>query len=537
MSKKTQHRNKAMTNNYSPLLNCLADYVEYYAQLEPEKTAVVFKGQRLSYKSMEGLVELCARALLARGVTKGDRVVMMCTPRAEFWIVFLACNRIGVIWVGLNPKYQCDELIYLTNDCQPSILFTLLESGGHDFDQEVKAMTSAAIAIREVVSIGGEAKESTSWQDFLAYGSVISDDIYLAAKQAVISSEAAMIVYTSGTTGRPKGAMVSHYGLCFGACMQMAHFKVEAPAIVINFPINHVACVADNAATVLVHGGKIVFQERFSPAAVLQAIGKERCTIWGGVPTMFQMLMDHPGFTGADLSSVEIIIWGGAAIPASLISKLRHITPRLMAVYGMTETSANVTFTDEHADNQILAGSIGKPDKHCHCRIVGKDGATLKVGQEGELQFKAKFLMKGYWNNPEATRETFTRDGWLKTGDVGMWLDDGNIKLAGRLSEMYKSGGYNIYPREIEMVLEEISGVAMAAVIGVPDDTFQEVGHAYVQLDPGRTISADKLRKDCQIRLANYKIPKAFSIRESLPRLPVGKVDKQALKQAYAGIS
>lgn len=523
-----------MARNNPPLLNCLADYVEYHACLEPEKTAVVFEQERISYRLLNDLVKACARALLASGIQKGDRVAMMCMPRTEFWILFLACNRVGAIWVGLNPKYQQDELLYLSADCNPCMLFILVELEGRRFDQEREAMGSSTVGLEEAISIGGETSDTTSWRDFMARGSATGEAEYTVAKQAVVSSDPALIVYTSGTTGRPKGAMISHYGLCFGALMQMLHFKVGAPTIVINFPINHVACIADNASTALVHGGKIVFQERFDPAAVLRAIGEERCTIWGGVPTMFQMVMDHPEAAKTDFSSVEIIVWGGAALSASLVGRLRHIAPRLMAVYGMTETSANVTFTDDCADTGILVGSIGKPDDSCDCRIIGKDGKPVQAGQEGELQFKAKFLMKGYWNNPQATRDTFTHDGWLKTGDVGMWLDDGNIMLVGRLTEMYKSGGYNVYPREIEMVLEGIPGVTMAAVIGVPDDVFQEVGHAYVQLGSGQTISDRDLRQICKSRLANYKVPKAFFICNTLPRLPVGKVDKQALQQAHA---
>ena len=522
-----------MASSSTPLLTCLADYADYYGHHAPQKTAIVFGQERISYRALNKQVEVCSCALLASGVKKGDRVAMICTPRPEFWILFLACNRIGAIWVGLNPKYQLDELLYLSADCQPCMLFTLVESEGRRFEYEIRALVSATASLGEVVSVGGDTPGVKSWQEFLAHGSEASDDEYIATMRTVVRSEVALIVYTSGTTGKPKGAMISHYGLCFGALMQMKHFKVDAPSLVINFPINHIACIADNAATTLVHGGKIIFQEQFNPGAVLEAMEKERCTIWGGVPTMIQMVMDHPGFDKTDFSSVEIVIWGGAALPAALIEKLRHIVPRLMAVYGMTETSANVTFTDDYADKTILAGTIGKPDRNCDCRIVGKDGKPVKEGGQGELQFNAEFLMKGYWERPQATLDTFTEEGWLKTGDVGMWMDDGNIKIVGRLTEMYKSGGYNIYPREIEMAIEEIPGVAMAAVIAIPDEIFQEVGCAYVQLCPGQTISSGDLHRACNKKLANYKVPKAFVVRKALPRLPVGKVDKQALKQIH----
>ena len=219
-------------------------------------------------------------------------------------------------------------------------------------------------------------------------------------------------------------------------------------------------------------------------------------------------------------------------MPRDGIVRLQQTGARLMAAYGMTETSAHTTYTEPGASLDVLAETVGKPDPRCPCRIVNASGEVCGVGESGELQFHGELMMLGYWNRPEATDGAFTEDGWLRTGDTGFWREDGNIELVGRLSEMFKSGGYNVYPREIELTLEQLPAVAMAAVIGVPDQLYQEVGYAYVLLEPDQSVTEDELRAHCKDHLANYKVPKRFFTRTELPMLAVGKVDKQVLKRA-----
>ena len=517
------------------VLSCLSDYVGYFALESPDRVAVVFGPYRVTYTDLQNEIEVWSRALIASGIGKGDRVAMLCTPRSEFWTLFLAAIRIGAIWVGLNPKYQRDELCYLVSDCEPKLLFSLVQWQGRDYRNELSALKEEFICIDEIVPIGGTMPGATPLEDFLQRAGTVKENRCSDALGAVTGADPALIVYTSGTTGKPKGAVISHYGLTGGATIQTTHLRVERPAIVVNFPINHVACVADTCATTLVKGGKIVFQERFDPAATLQAIEDEHCNIMGGVPTMLQMMLADPGFSSFDLSSVELVAWGGAAMPRAEIDKLEEICPRLMQLYGLTESSANVVYGEEGAPPEILAETIGKPDQNVECRIVDDAGNACGLEVAGELQFRAGILFKGYWNRPKETRDSFTPDGWLKTGDIGFLREDGNIELVGRRSEMYKSGGYNIYPREIEIVLESIPSVVMAAVIGVPNELYQEVGHAYVLVEPGSLVNADQLKSICRAKLANYKIPKRFSVRHELPMLPVGKINKQALKSAVGG--
>jgi len=509
----------------------ITDYVDHFAVTTPDAEAVVFGNERMTYKELKFRVDRCARALLASGVSKGDRVAMLCTSRPEFWVVFLATTGIGAVWVGLNPKYRMDECHHVVGDSEPLLLFSLAEFEGRHYGEEIAVLISEHECLETVVSIGGDLPGAESFDEFLDRADRTDVVSYRVACSLVERLDPAMIVYTSGSTGKPKGAVLSHFGLAFGATMQTRHFSVERPSLTCSFPINHVASVADTCATTLIKGGKIVFQERFDPGSTLAAIAAESCTIWAGVPTMFQLQLSHLDFPTTDMSSVELVVWGGAAMPRGDIARLEKLGARLMAVYGMTETSAHVTYTEEGVSVDVLSESVGKPDRLCPCRIVDAGGGTCAVGETGELQFKGELMMLGYWRRPDATSGAFTSDGWLRTGDTGFRREDGNIQIAGRLSEMFKSGGYNVYPREIEAVLESHPSVSMAAVIGVPDDLYQEVGHAYVLIEPDGLVSEEELDGFCKNRLANYKVPKRFFIRDELPMLPVGKIDKTALKK------
>jgi acyl-CoA synthetase (AMP-forming)/AMP-acid ligase II len=521
------------------ILHRIGDYLDYYARVAPRNTAIVFAGGRTSYAELKRRVDECAMAMLAAGVAKGARVAMLCTPGPEYWVVFLAATRIGALWVGLNPRFRLNEMRHVVLDAEPVLLFALDEFEGRRFGDDIAALRRSVPCIETVVMLAGPLGSPPAGHDigfdaFLEMHRTCPPTRYREACASVKGSDPALIVYTSGTSGAPKGAVLSHFGIAAGAVLQTKHLRIGKPSMVVSFPINHVACVADCCATTCVKGGTIVFQERFEAGAVLAAVETERCTILGGVPTMLQMMLDHPKYATTDFSSVELVVWGGASMARETITELRKRFTRLMPVYGLTETSCNVVYGEDKASIEQLAQTIGRPTPEVGCRIVDEAGANCPPGAAGELQFKADFLMLGYWKNPEATAATVTADGWLKTGDIAEWRDDGTITLVGRSSDMYKSGGYNVYPREIELLLESLPGVAMAAVVGVPDELYQEVGCAFVVPDRRRQLDEQMLRTACSDRLANYKVPKTFAIVSELPLLSVGKVDKKALLRLKA---
>ena len=518
----------------------IAGYVGHYAQTTPDHEAVIFADQRLSYRQLAEQVSHCAKALLARGLEKGDRVAVLSTSRLEYWITFLATTQVGGIWLGLNPKYRLAEMRYVVDDAQPKFLFAMASFEGYHFQETVATLQQDYAVIEHVISLAEPLSNAPLFKDFLRQGASLEDRRLSEREANIDSMDPALLVYTSGSTGQPKGALLSHYGLCFGSTVGSEHMALQQPRGLCNFPINHVACVADTCCVNLVAGGTLVFQERFDPALVLKTIASERLTILGGVPTMLLLLLEHPDFEQTDFSSLELIGWGGAALPVPIIKRLQALAPRLINVYGMTETAANTTYTSPDADLIELSETIGRPSPHMPCRIVNSDGALCKTGEQGELQFKGDYLLLKYLNRPEATKNVYTDDGWLHTGDLGYWREEGTISLVGRLSDMFKSGGYNVYPREIENLLESHPAVEMAAVVGVPDDRFQEVGAAFVVLNRDKVwckTAIESLNDYCKTHLANYKIPKTIRLMQALPTLPVGKVDKAALKRQAQGIT
>jgi fatty-acyl-CoA synthase len=515
----------------------ISDYTRRWAETAPDREAVVLGSIRWSYAELDRRVDRLARALLAAGVRRGDRVATLCTPHPDYFVTFLASSSIGALWLGLNPRYTLDELQYVVNDAGPKVLFTRTRIGERDYTGDVLALKSGCKALESLVILGNDPPVPGA-EPFAAFESradSVSTDELARARALVEPGDAALLVYTSGTTGRPKGAMLPHRGLVKCSEVQVRMWVADPLRILNNFPINHVGCVGDISCYVLVAGGTMVFMEQFDPRRMLELIAEERITAWGQIPAVFTMTLTggradgQPGSDSSrpDLSSIQLIIWSGSAAPRDLILQLRAICPNLTMSYGLTESVGSVTYAVGTDDLDILADTIGWPHPAYEFRLASPEGVELGVGEPGEIQVRGDFIMVGYWNRPEATREAIDAEGWLHTGDLAMRRPDGAIRLIGRRKEMFVSGGYNVYPREIEIALEAHPAVRLAAVIGVPDPVYAEVGHAFVVAEG---TSEEELREHCRTRLANYKVPKRFTIAADLPLLPIGKIDKRALR-------
>ncbi len=486
--------------------------------------------RRITYLALHEAVERLARALLAAGVTKGDRVATLQTPHPDYFVAFLATASIGAIWVGLNPKYRVEELEHVVADAEPVLLLTRSEIEGRNYSAEIAALKSACPLLGTIVVFEGDPliPDARPMAEFLALGETIDDAVLAAARAACGGRDPCLIVYTSGSTGKPKGALLHHEGIVTMSWEQNRIWPVEPCATVNYFPVNHVGCVVDCSTPSLVAGGKMVFMEHFDPAECLAIMERERITMWGSVPTVFQMQLALPNFADYDLSAVELIVWEGAAMPAELIERLSRICARLATNYGMTETTSAITVVEPTDDLDILSNSVGAAFPGVEIRLASLDGSAVPDGTEGEVQTRSRYNLLGYWKLPDATRDAFTEDGYFRTGDLAVRRSDGRYRIVGRLKEMYKSGGYNVYPREIEATLERHPAVELAAVVSVPDPLWDEVGVAYIV--PRGAVSVAELEAFGRVHLANYKIPKRFIIADALPLLPIGKVDKTALK-------
>lgn len=506
----------------APALTRISDYVTWHAVCDPDAVALVVDERRICYRALMQQVDRLAAALLRAGVRKGDRVAMLSTPHPDFVVSLLAASSIGAIWLGLNPRYRLPELQHCVVDSAPRILLARRSLLGRSYEPEIDALRAACESLEHVVLFDGDPTE------FLERGNSITGQQLEQARSAVDSRDPCLLVYTSGSTGAPKGALLHHAGIIDFAVLCNSLWPLAPHRVINYFPINHIGSIVDCMMPCLVVGGMQIMLEQFDPVVNLELIERERVTLWGSVPSVFQMQLALPDCGRFDLSSVQLIAWGGAAMPRETIERLRSICPKLATNYGMTETSSAITFVEPTDDLDVLANTVGRPRPGIDMRLVDQHGDLLGHGQPGEIQVRSPGNFLGYWQQPDATAAAFTADGFFRTGDLGELRPDGRIRLIGRLREMYKSGGYNVYPREVEAVIEAHPAVATAAVVSIADPLWQEVGVAYVV--PRKSITTQQVEQFCRERLANYKVPKHIIVTADLPLLPIGKVDKNTLR-------
>jgi fatty-acyl-CoA synthase len=349
-----------------------------------------------------------------------------------------------------------------------------------------------------------------------------------AGASDLAARDASLIVYTSGTSGRPKGALITHAGLVENGWWLARRFDFEPCRTLANLPINHIGCVGDVCATTLVAGGTLVFMDRFDAVQAVGLLRQQRITWLAQVPAQFQLMVAKGGLRAEDLVDVRHLTWGGAPMPRGLIEQFRDWVPDLFNSYGLTECSGTITVSARDASLDELADTVGRPVDPGLLRIAEGE-KPLPAGEAGEVQIRGRHLFAGYLNQPEATAEALTADGWLRTRDLGALDASGNVRLLGRMHDMFKSGGYNVYPREVEGVIESLPGVELCAVIAVPDPLWGEVGIAFVQ-SSNAAVTVEALEQHCARLLARYKVPKRFELRTSLPLLAIGKIDKRALR-------
>jgi acyl-CoA synthetase (AMP-forming)/AMP-acid ligase II len=513
----------------------ISDYVGLHAAAQPEREALVLGGRRWTYRRLAGEVDRFAASLHAAGVRRGDRVAILSTPRPECFLGALAAASLGAITLGLNPKFPLDELHYFAADAGPRLLLGFARDAEGDHREALAALARAEPAPARVVALGEPGEPGAlAFEAWLAEGDGVPSGELARARAGVGAGDAALLVYTSGTTGRPKGALIPHRALARCGAVQAGRWRADPLRVLCDLPVNHIGFMGDVCAYALAAGGTTVFMERFEPDAIPALIERERLTGWGQVPTMFALTLAQPAFARHDLSSLRRIVWGGARAPRELIAALRRTGAVVSTSYGSTETGGSITYTDDDADLDQLSETVGRPDPHYEVRLVGDGGRPVAPGEVGEIQVRGDHVMLGYWRRPEATREAIDAEGWLHTGDLALLRRDGCLALRGRTSETYKSDGENVHPREVELALEDHPDVLLAAVFGVPDALYGEVGHAFVMRRPGRDPDEDALRAHCRARLVNFKVPKRVFVRDALPMLPIGKVDKRALRREAA---
>lgn len=514
----------------------IADAVREHAVTFPNREAAIFGDWRMSYRDLDRAVNRYADALNAMGVQRGDRVAMICTSRPEFLLTLLASMRVGSIWVGLNPKYRLREMRHVLEHCRPRILISLIEEGvGRSLASDLAVIKREIDSLERLVTIEEAIPEVSE-----SLNSVVPpapsrrwNSVCIADREAARTP--AVLVYTSGTTGAPKGALLPHSAFLHSYRAMAESFRGKEAVraghrTICNLPINHVGCQADLCGNALIDAATLVFMESFKPNDIPAVIEKEKISLLGGLPLMHQQVFDHPQLGAFDLSSLNSVIWGGAPMPRPLLERLMRAGYVLSMHYGLTEGGSINSVSSPDMGVEDFAVTIGYPDHDQRYRVISANGDAAVAGQVGEVQIVGAGVMLEYFRDEASTMAAFTADGWLRTGDLVEVRDDGAWRFVGRAGERFKSGGYNVYPREIELVLEEHEDVAVAAIVPVPDATYDEVGWAFIVPGSGRQLSESALRNFALARLANYKIPKRWFIRTELPVLPIGKIDKRALR-------
>jgi fatty-acyl-CoA synthase len=494
------------------------DWLSRWATYTPEKVAVVDaqSDRRLTYREFNWRADQLAGALRQHhGVGKGDRVAVLAHNCVETLELFFAVSKLGAIMVPVNFRLSAPEVQYILGDCAPKVLFY-----GPEFEPMVRTLSND-LDIASVIAYAG------GYEPLLA-----SHQGGVPAPAEIQLDDPCLILYTSGTTGSPKGAILTHGTITWNAINTQVGWDLRHDDITLTHtPFFHTGGL-NVLTTPLIHrGGTIVLMKGFDAAKSLELIARERCTVVFAVPTMFHMILETPSFESADLSSLRFFISGGAPCPVSLIEAYARRGLTFKQGYGLTEAGPNC-FTLDGRDAVRKAGSVGFPNMHVDVRVVDDAGVDVPAGAVGELLIRGPHVFPGYYKNPAATAAAL-EDGWLHTGDLVRRDEEGYFYIVDRKKDMIISGGENIYPAELEKILAGHPAIAEAAVIGVPHPKWGEVGRAVVALRSEGLMSEEDVIAYLGERVARYKLPKSVVFVTELPRNATGKVVKADLRAKF----
>ncbi|OEV04549.1 FadD3 family acyl-CoA ligase [Streptomyces oceani] len=514
------------------------------ATAAPDVEAVVDGELRLSYRQLRDEALAVTRSLLARGTARGDRIALW-APNSTRWITAaLGVLSAGAVLVPVNTRYKGEEARDVLRRSGARLLF--VEDGflGNDYlallgvqgesdrtapDRPVPDLTDLA----EVVTLDqGQRAGATSWESFLRDGDRVPTDEAVARAVSVRADDVSDVLFTSGTTGRPKGVLTTHGQnvRTYRAWCDRTGLVRGDRYLIIN-PMFHSFGYKAGVLACLLRGATMVLQLVFDVAETMRLVQTESVTVLPGPPTIYTSLLDAPGREDYDLSSLRLAVTGAATVPVALVRRIRaELFPTVLTAYGLTESCGTVSACTARDPDEAVARTAGRPIEGVRVRVVDAQGEGLPAGRDGVVLVRGHNVMRGYLDDPEATAEAVDPEGWLDTGDIGHLDEDGRLTLTGRSKEMFVVGGFNVSPAEVEQTLARHDAVAEAAVIGVPDHRMGEIGHAYVTLRPGAVTTPTELVDHCRELLANFKAPREVTVLETLPRNAAGKIRKDDLR-------
>ena len=500
----------------------------------PEAEALVDcpSGQRWSYREFLADVEACAAGLVSRGVQRGDRVGIWSPNRPEWVLAQYGSAMIGAILVTINPAYRTHELAYVLRQSGVALLLSAKEFKGSDYRAMINEVRADCPDLREVVFF-----DDPAWESLMQEGRALGRESLRLLEAGLRASDDINIQYTSGTTGFPKGATLTHRNILNnGFMVGEGNAYSEVDRICIPVPFYHCFGMVLGNLAATTHGSAMVIPApAFDPGLTLAAVEAERCTSLYGVPTMFISMLSHEGFERFDLTSLRTGIMAGSPCPVEVMKQVveRMGMSEVSICYGMTETSPVSTQTsrDDTVDRRV--STVGRVHPHVEIQVIDPvSGEVVPRGIAGELCTRGYSVMRGYWEQPDTTAEAIDSDGWMHTGDIAVMDEEGYVNITGRIKDMVIRGGENIYPREIEEFLYAHPDILDAQVVGVPDAVYGEELVAWIRLRPGaETLTAERLRDFCQGRLAHYKVPRYVRIVEEFPMTVTGKVRKVEMRE------
>ena len=528
----------------------LGDWLEHWAQVTPDKEYIVYSDRdlRFTWKQFNERVDDMARGLIAIGVTKGTHVGLW-AQNVPDWLTFLyACAKIGAVCITVNTNYKQNELEYL---CKDSDMHTLCLTDG-TWESNYVDMTYTMLPelrecqrghleskrfpkLKNVVYIGQEKYRGMyNTAEILLLGENTDDEEFMRLRKSVTCHDVVNMQYTSGTTGFPKGVMLTHYNIANDGFLTGEHMKfTQDDKLCVCVPLFHCFGVVLATMNCLTHGCTEVVVERFDPLVTLASVHKERCTALYGVPTMFIAELNHPMFDMFDLSCLRTGIMAGSLCPIELMRKVEekmflHVT----SVYGLTESSPGMSQTRIDDPDEVRYTTVGRDYEFVDVKVLDPEtNKEVPVGTQGEMCCKGFNVMKGYYKNPEATAEVIDENGYLHSGDLGIMDENGNYRITGRIKDMIIRGGENIYPREIEEFLYHLPGVRDVQVAGVPSKKYGEEVGAFIILDEGASLTEEEVRDWCRGKIARYKIPKYVFFVKEYPLTGSGKIQKFKLRE------
>jgi acyl-CoA synthetase (AMP-forming)/AMP-acid ligase II len=497
------------------------DYLEKQANERPTKPAILFKKEKITFSDLNTLSNRLANRLLNVGVKKGDRVVLLFQNCPEFCVAYFAVLKIGAIAVILDFRLSPAEMEPIFQETEVTAVITSVRQKVF-IDRVRKKVPS----LQHIVVTGAEGEDIRDWH---SYEEIIEKESSEKISIPLQEEDESLYLYTSGTTGRPKGVVLTNNHLtCFPETVRPAMLISEKDTYGLVLPISHIAgpCILN---LMVECGMSVSVIDEMKPKKILDAIQNHRITYLPATPSIFQLILDIPHWERYDCSSLRVISMMGTVVPEQLMKDLGERYPHLQPVqgYGATETSPLLTHTHLKDAKRKMA-SVGKASPRAELKVIGQDGKEVKVGQIGEIIARGPQIMKGYFKDPEATAKKI-KDGWYHSGDLGRFDEDGYLYVLGRADDMVISGGLNIYPSEVETVLLNHPKVQEAAVVGIPDAKRGQVIKAIVVLKHGETATQREILSFCKERLASFKMPRQLEFRDSLPKSSTGKIAKRQL--------